>query len=50
MITALESISGKGEVMRRRIENVCWAAELGDSRVVVVTPPTPMEGDAGMNG
>jgi hypothetical protein len=43
MITALESIPGKGEVMRRCIEDVCWAAALGESRAVVVTPPTPKE-------
>ena len=36
--------------MRRRIADVCWAAELGESRVGVATPPTPMKGDAGMTG
>ena len=50
MTTALESIAGKGEVMRRRIEDVCWATDLGESRIVVVTPPTPKEADAGMDG
>ena len=48
--TALESIPGKGEVMRCRTADICWAAALGESQVVVVTPPTPKEGDAGMNG
>lgn len=36
--------------MRRRIEDVRWAAELGESRAGVVMPPTPNEGDAGMSG
>ena len=36
--------------MRRRIEDVCSAAALGESRGVVAMPPTPEEGDAGMNG
>jgi hypothetical protein len=41
---------GKGEAMRRRIEDVCSSAELGESRVVVAMPPTPTEGDADMSG
>jgi hypothetical protein len=36
--------------MHRRIEDDWWAAELGESRVGVVTPPTPLEGDEGKNG
>jgi hypothetical protein len=37
--------------MRRRIEDVCWTAELGESRVGVCGDASdPDEGDVGMNG